>query len=423
MLAILLLILQFWVGSNQPLPQPAAQATPVFSKDRSPEGVFTEAWLVVRSGFYDPTFGGANWDAVREELLPRAKAAANAEELSAVINEALSRLHASHTHHYTPDQREFYELLDVFYPDGMPDRPGSSIKAGPVEYVGIGLAAERIDGHIFAADVYDGGPADRAGILTGDELLGVEGGPWGDVVPFKDRAGVPTRVTIQRTSEPESRMDVNVTPALIRPHELFLSSLKASARIIERDGKRAAYVRMRSYAHESYQDALKQILAGKFAQEGVPLVFDLRGGWGGARGAYMDIFNPTAPTLTFVNRAGTTTPVPASWQHPVVMLVDGGSRSGKEVLAYAFKKHHVGRLVGEKTAGMVLGGAPRPLADGSVLYLAVANVTVDGEKLEGVGVTPDVVVGRTLPYCAGKDQQIDAAVREANRMSSPAAVP
>ena len=69
-------------------------------------------------------------------------------------------------------------------------------------------------------------------------------------------------------------------------------------------------------------------------------------------------------------------------------------------------------LVGDRTAGAVLAGTPRPLADGSVLYVAVGNVLVDGEQVEGIGVEPDVKVPRKLPYAAGKDEQIEAAVAD-----------
>jgi carboxyl-terminal processing protease len=60
---------------------------------------------------------------------------------------------------------------------------------------------------------------------------------------------------------------------------------------------------------------------------------------------------------------------------------------------------------------MVLAGMCRPLADGSVLYLAVQNVLVDGESLEGIGVEPDVTVERNLPYSQGRDEQLEAAVQ------------
>lgn len=374
----------------------------------SPEGVFLEAWLVAQNAFYDEHMSGVNWDAVREELEPRAAAAKTEAELSAIINDAVGRLHASHTGHLTPDQREYYELLDVFFPAGVPERKDSRIKPGPVEYVGIGLATQTIGGRTYVYDVYTGGPADRAGILSGDELLGVEGGPWGDIAPFRGREGKETKVAVRRAADEQPR-DVTVTPALIRPRELFLASEKASARLIERDGKKIAYVRIRSYGNIVYQEELRDLIAGDFASAD-GLVIDIRGGWGGASPAYMDVFNPVAPALTYTRRDGTAHTMDPTWRKAVAMLIDGGSRSGKECIAYAFKKHRIGTLVGERTAGAVLAGTTRPLHDGSVLYIAVGDVTVDGEHLEGKGVEPDLVVKRGLPYSAGRDEQLDAAV-------------
>jgi carboxyl-terminal processing protease len=375
----------------------------------TPEAVFMEAWLVINSAFYDANFGGADWNAVREELQPKAAATTTRAELSAVINDALSRLHASHTQHYTQDQREYYEILDIFWPGGVPERKGSLIKPGTPEYVGVGLATRVIDGHTFVMDVYDGGPADQAGIHAGDELIGVEGGSWGDVVPFREREGKDTRITIQRTPDPSSRRVLTVTPALIRPHELFVESIKASGRVIDRGDTHIAYIRVRSYSSRDYQDEIKDLLRGPLGQADA-LVLDIRGGWGGASPEYLDLFNPVAPALVLTARDGTEKVMDPTWRKPAVMLIDGGSRSGKEMVAYAFKKHHLGTLVGERTAGAFLGGTTRPLADGSVLYLAMYDVRVDGERLEGTGVEPDLVVKRNLPYCDGKDEQLDAAV-------------
>ncbi len=385
------------------------EGVPQMPSDESPEGIFNEAWLVVRSAFYSPDFNGADWNAIREELLPRAREAKSPADVSQVINEALSHLKASHTHHYIQSQREYYELLDVFYPDGVTERRGSRMRSGPVEYVGIGLAATVIDGRTFAADVYSGGPADEAGIMTGDELISVEGGPWGDVAPFRGREGRLTKVTIQRTPDAASRKQVEVMPEVIRPREAFLRAISSSARVVEINSLKIAYVRLRSYAHEDYHDRLKQLLQSKFA-DADGLVIDIRGGWGGASPQYMDIFNPYSPNLDYISRDGTHTHFSTTWRKPVALLIDSGSRSGKEVLAHAFKKHKIGLLVGERTAGAVLAGTPRPLADGSLLYIAVRNVKVDGVTIEGMGVEPDVNIKRTLPYAAGRDEQLDGAV-------------
>src|SRR5262245_60652960 len=88
----------------------AGPSQPAADEYVAPDSPFDEMWLVVRSAFYDPKFHGADWDAVHEELKPRYEAAATPLERSHIINEALERLHSSHTHHYIQDQREYYEL-------------------------------------------------------------------------------------------------------------------------------------------------------------------------------------------------------------------------------------------------------------------------------------------------------------------------
>ncbi len=386
--------------------QPEPPAPPAYGR------TFLQAWQIAKVAFYDPAMNGVNWEALRDELAPQAAAATSAAAESAVINEALARLRASHTAHYHQDQREYYELLDIFWPEGVPARADSSINPGPVQYTGIGLTTRTVEGKTFADDVYDAGPAAAAGVLPGDELLGIEGGPWGEIAPFRGRAGQPTRILVQRTAEADSRREIMVTPAAIKPRELFLVAQRASARIVEYEGRKVGYVRIRSYASPAYHDLLKELLAERLAPADA-LVLDIRAGWGGASPQYMDLFNPTAPALVYTDRQGKTRTFDPTWRKPVVLLIDGHSRSGKEVIDHAFKAHRIGPLVGERTAGAVLAGTPRPLADGSVLYIAVARVTVDGKALEGVGVEPDAPIQRRLPYAEGRDGQFDAAIAAA----------
>lgn len=100
----------------------------------------------------------------------------------------------------------------------------------------------------------------------------------------------------------------------------------------------------------------------------------------------------------------------SGWAHPVVLLVDGGTRSGKELLAYGFHALGKGPSVGETTAGDVLAGRINALSDGSLLYVAIADVEIGGERLAGRGVTPDVVVPFDPAYAAGAEPQRDRAV-------------
>jgi carboxyl-terminal processing protease len=83
------------------------------------------------------------------------------------------------------------------------------------------------------------------------------------------------------------------------------------------------------------------------------------------------------------------------------------------MVARALQRSGRATLVGERTAGAVLGGSAFLLDDGAILYLAVRDVLVDGERLEGVGVQPDRIVPDDLRYAAGRDRQRDAAIEVA----------
>jgi carboxyl-terminal processing protease len=57
-----------------------------------------------------------------------------------------------------------------------------------------------------------------------------------------------------------------------------------------------------------------------------------------------------------------------------------------------------------------VSGEPFCLSDGAPLYLAVADAVIDGERLEGVGVKPDIEVPFDIRYAAGDDPQLTRAL-------------
>ena len=75
----------------------------------------------------------------------------------------------------------------------------------------------------------------------------------------------------------------------------------------------------------------------------------------------------------------------------------------------------VGPVVGTRTAGAVVGGSPTVIRPGMLLYIAVLDVLIDGERLEGRGVEPDIAVPFELPYANGADPQLDAALEALTR--------
>lgn len=150
-----------------------------------------------------------------------------------------------------------------------------------------------------------------------------------------------------------------------------------------------AYVRVWSYAGEAYHQELIRVLEGDLADADA-LVLDLRGRWGGAQPTFMSSFH-SVPGLTM--NARDAEPFifnEPGWNKPITVVIDESVTSGKELLAHAFARSGRGWLVGRNTAGAVLGGSLHLIGEEHALYLAQADVTVDGVRLEGIGVTPDV---------------------------------
>ena len=169
-----------------------------------------------------------------------------------------------------------------------------------------------------------------------------------------------------------------------------------------------------SYAGEQYHAELEQELLFGRLKDADALVLDLREGWGGASPSYLNIFTPRTVSVTALARNRARRTFTSGWSKPVVMLVNGNTRSGKELLAYGFRRHGIGLVVGSRTAGAVVQGYLSAMDDGSLLYLAVGDVLVDGDhRLEGVGVTPDIEVPFSLPYAQGADPQKERAIAAA----------
>ena len=78
---------------------------------------------------------------------------------------------------------------------------------------------------------------------------------------------------------------------------------------------------------------------------------------------------------------------------PMVVLINGGTSSGAEIVAGALQDAHRAKLVGEKTFGTGTVLQTFSLSDGSALMLAIEEwLTPDGHLIWHQGITPDVVV-------------------------------
>ncbi|HZZ21839.1 MAG TPA: S41 family peptidase [Roseiarcus sp.] len=321
------------------------------------------------------------------------------------------KLGASHIHFYTPEDPAYYQLADIFV--GALEHRGLErvFPRGDVSYPGAGMFTVNDDqGRTFVTGVIEGAPAHQSGVLLGDEIVSVDDRPFRPVDSFRGKVGSPVSLQIRRTSA-AAPIGISVSPADLHPNEMFLRGLKDSARVIVTDKARIGYVHVWSYASHRIQSALEDLISEGPLRDADALVWDLRGGWGGAQPQYLDLFNARAPTMQVKDRNGDTGFVYVKWRKPVAMLINEGTRSGKEVLAYGFKQYRLGELIGHRTEGAVLAATAFLIGDDGLLLLAVEDVLVDGQRLEGVGVTPTIEVPFDWRYAAGGDPQLDRAVQ------------
>ncbi|MBD2446338.1 S41 family peptidase [Nostoc sp. FACHB-152] len=385
---------------------------PILAKPQTQ--IFEQVWQTVNDNFYDPKFNGVDWLAIKKQYQPQIIKTNSQKDVAIVINQMLSQLKSSHTRFYTQDEPAYYQLLGIFLPRSseLQKQLKQFFPKGKVEYTGIGLFTKDINGRTFISSILDDSPAAKAGLKVGDQILNVNGSPYHPIQSFASKAGQTVNILIQRSPAANSQQEIAVVPQVFDASTMFLQAQTASIELIEQNGKKVGYVHIWSNAADPYQQELQDELIYGRLKNADGLVLDLRDGWGGGDVSYLNIFN-TQHNLSVTNilRNQRRYTYNYQWKKPVVMLVNEGSRSSKEILAFGFQQNKIGAVIGTQTAGAVLAGRPYLMRDGSLLYVAVTNVFVNGnQKLEGKGVIPDINVPFPLEYAQGVDPQKQKAI-------------
>lgn len=377
-----------------------------------PNTCFDKVWRIINDDFWDPNFNGVDWEDSRRRYKPKALAATGHESFAAIVNEMLAELKTSHTKYLTKWDPDYYTIQAVFKTRSL-----EYWGKGNPHRTGIGVVTKEIDDRHYAIAVLRASAAEKAGIVLGDWLVAVDGEAFHPIRSFENKAGQEVELTIQRGPSESTRQVVKVRPVETNERELFENDSLATIDTIEHKGRSFAYVRLWWIAGWTMKHVLEWGMNRAYTADGI--IIDIRDGFGGDTGyEYIAPFlGYGLPELTVesTGRQRTFTLTPG-FQKPVVVLINRGSRSGKELLAYCFKKTKRAVLVGERTAGYVTGGRWKRISEDSILYYCVGMMTVDDKRLEGVGVEPDVTVPFDIRFAGGKDIQLAAAKDEMVRL-------
>jgi carboxyl-terminal processing protease len=352
----------------------------------------------LRRHFYDSTFKGVNLDSMAALTRERVDRAGSLAEMFAAIAAFPIALEDSHT---------------LFVP------PGRTAK---VEY---GWRMQMIGDTCFVTDVDPESDAARQGVTPGWVVLAVNG-------------HAPTRASLWkidymfRVLRPQPGLRVVMRPPGGTNTQLDLAAdVTAGKRILDltRDGdilplildwqnesrrnrprfmqlgNEAVLWKLNGFEQRPVEDGLKRI--SKFSS----VVLDLRGNRGGSVQSLLrmigGLFAEDYVVGTLTERDGSEPWIAKgggerAFLGRVVVLVDSHSGSASEVLARALQLSGRGTVIGDVTSGAVMRSRYYPHqigADRIVLYgTMITNADVvmsDGGRIEGRGVTPDVVMRPT----------------------------
>ena len=268
-------------------------------------------------------------------------------------------------------------------------------------YSGVGLEVAERDGRIAVVTPIDGSPADRAGVLSGDILLeidgrAVEGGTLEATIErMRGFVGSTVRLTVERSGEPE-------------PLRFALERSEVHVRTVRAEPLpgRYGYLRVTHFTDATPRD-FDRALAG--LQVDAPLrglVLDLRGNPGGVLEASVSVADEFLDSGVIVRAEGRTaesrfvlraTEGDALRSAPLVVLIDRGSASGAEIVAGALRDHGRATLMGERTFGKGSVQTVMPLANGQALKLTTSRYyTPSGSSLHERGLEPDVSLAVAL---------------------------
>jgi carboxyl-terminal processing protease len=275
----------------------------------------------------------------------------------------------------------------------------------------------------------DGSPAEKAGIRPGDKILAVDGEDahgWSviDAVnKIRGKRGTPVTLTIEHVG---SAAAVDIT--IIRD---TIDQPSVRARMLNPEDGPYGVVRIETFTAETHAE-LKVAMLDLIAQGAPGIIIDLRGNPGGLLTATVNVASEflTDGLVTYeIDAHGTRRDWPVREggmfpDIPLVVLVNGYSASGSEVLSGALQDHGRALLIGTSTFGKGSVNIMRQLSNGGGVYLTIAHwFTPNGRLIEDEGLQPDIVVelpqnGNQLNF--DEDLQMSAAIKQLNYQTANA---
>ncbi|MBQ1248939.1 MAG: S41 family peptidase [Selenomonadales bacterium] len=255
---------------------------------------------------------------------------------------------------------------------------------------GVGLVVGEKDDELVVVSPIEGTPGEKAGVKSGDVILKIDEEDATNlnlteaVEKIRGEEGTSVTLTIRRGEETKA---FTIVRDNIQVHAV-------SGKMLEGD---IGYLRITNF-NEVVADDLKKEYS-RLEKEGMKrIILDLRDNPGGLLDQSVEVselFVPKGPVVSIVERDGSRTTYESHSEgspYPVVVLVNQGSASASEIVAGAIQDTKSGTLIGTKTFGKGSVQGVFPLHSGAIKLTIAKYYTPNETLIDGVGITPDIVV-------------------------------
>ena len=372
--------------------------------------IYFECWRHMRDFFYSPTMNGVDWKAMRDKYAALVPFVNHRNDLTYLLGELIGELNSGHTYVAGGER---------------PDTP--RVKLG---LLGAELSREtatrayKID-RILPGENWDKhtrSPLTAVGVnvKAGDYILAINGTPVSSLANlYQALIGTADKQVILRVNSKPSdagARDVTVVPTANEGPLYYLDWVQ----------KNIDYVAKKTNGDVGYlhipdmgRPGLNEFTKLYFPQiRKHALIVDVRGNGGGFVSPLVLERLRRAFVMVGIARNGMPQPDPAhAFMGPMVTLINEFSASDGDIFPFRFKTLGLGKLIGKRTWGGVVGiRNSLPLVDGGNFFKPeFALYSKDGKEwiIEGHGVDPDIVVDNDpAKEFHGEDQQLDRAIQQ-----------
>ena len=365
--------------------------------------MFDDAWRTMKYRFYDPAMHGKDWDAAREKYRPLLEHVGDRQELLNLINEMIGELNASHTGTAPP-----------------PRGRAASVSTG---HLGLDLEPDEQAGRYRVTYIYENGPADKdwVKVSVGDYLIAIEGKPIkaGDnYYPLLNhRLNRKLEVTFNSKPTEEGAWTTRIEPISMAAFNQLRYErwVKERRELVEKlSGGRIGYVHIQAMNRPSLLRFERELRENRDKEA---LIIDERWNGGGNIEQELLALLIQRPYQIWQPRGTEPTYRPLNgFFGPKVVLQNWRSASNAEMFPAGFRALGLGKVIGTKTMGAVIGTGSYRLIDGSTIRTPSVGVFLADPRrtnMENYGVEPDIFVENTPEdNLAGRDRQLEVAVQE-----------